>query len=149
MALGSIVALAGLAVPAYAAPAVHNMEHVTGDTLVCESTTYTITSGSIKIVIHEGAAASGNANFTGTLTPQQVVAEDPEGNVYSLRGAFWFGGAFNAQQGTEVFTDTGKLQVVSQGSGTVDSVNVTFHVTGVNGNVKAFDFGTCEEPGEE
>ena len=45
--------------------------------------------------------------------------------------------------------DTGKLQVVSQGSGTVDSVNVTFHVTGVNGNVKAFDFGTCEEPGEE
>ena len=80
---------------------------------------------------------------------RQVVAEDPEGNVYSLRGAFWFGGAFNAQQGTEVFMDTGKLQVVSQGSGTVDSVNVTFHVTGVNGNVKAFDFGTCEEPGEE
>ena len=48
-----------------------------------------------------------------------------------------------------MFTDTAKLQVVSQGSGTVDSVNVTFHVTGVSGNVKAFDFGTCEEPGEE
>jgi hypothetical protein len=47
-----------------------------------------------------------------------------------------------------VFTDTGKLQVVSQSSGTVDSVNVTFHVTLVNGNVKEFDFGTCEEPEE-
>lgn len=97
---GDEVALAGLAVPAYAnAPAVHFVEDVTGDTLVCESTTYTITSGSIKIVTHEGEAASGNANFTVTLTPQHVVAEDLAGNVYSLRGAFWFGGAFNAQQG--------------------------------------------------
>jgi hypothetical protein len=48
-----------------------------------------------------------------------------------------------------VFTDTAKLQVVSQGSGTVDSVNVTFHITSVNDNVKAFDFGTCEEPADE
>jgi len=111
---------------------VHNMEDVTGDTLVCESTTYTITSGSIKIVIHEGAAASGNANFTVTLTPQQVVAEDPEGNVYSLRGAFWFGGAFNAQQGTEVFMDTGKLQVVTRlGSDLVCSCGVVDAVDGV------------------
>jgi hypothetical protein len=150
MALASAAALAGLTAPAYAnAPAFHFVEDVTGDTLVCESTTYEITSGSIQFVIHEGEAASGNQNITGTLTPQGVVAEDPEGNVYSLRGAFWFGGAFNAQQGTEVFTDTGKLQVVSEGSGTVDSVNVTFHVTSVNGNVQAFDFGTCEEPGEE
>jgi hypothetical protein len=150
MALVSMAALVGFAVPAYAnAPAEHFVEDVTGDTLVCASTTYTITSGSIKIVIHEGEAASGNTNFTGTLTPQKVVAEDPEGNVYSLRGAFWFGGAFNAQQETEVFTDTAKLQVVSQGSGTVDSVNVTFHITSVNDNVKAFDFGTCEEPADE
>jgi hypothetical protein len=73
---------------------------------------------------------------------------DEAGNLYSLSGAFWFGGAFNAQQGTMVFTDTGKLQVVSQSSGTVDSVKVTFHVTLVNGNVKEFDFGTCEETEE-
>jgi len=119
---------------------------LTGDTLVCESTTYTVTSGSLRTVIHEGAAASGNENVTGTLTLQNVVAEDPEGNVYSLRGAFWFGGSFNAQQGAGVFTDTGKLQVISTGSGTVDSVNVTSHVTEVNGHVTDFDFGTCEEP---
>jgi hypothetical protein len=146
LALAPIVVSAGLAVPAYAAPAEHSVEDVTGDTIVCESTTYTITSGSLKIVFHEGEAASGNANVTGTLTLQRVVAEDPDGNVYSLRGAFWFGGAFNAQQGTEVFTDTGKLQILSQGSGTVDSVNVTSHITTVNGNLKEFDFGTCEEP---
>jgi len=140
--------MAGLAaVPAAAnSPAQHAVEDVTGDQLVCESTTYTITSGTIKITIHEGTSASGNANITGTLTPQQVIAIDEAGNVYSLRGAFWFGGAVNAQQETMVFTDTGKLQVVSQGSGTVDSVNVTSHVTLVNGNFKEFDFGTCEEP---
>lgn len=146
-----VVSAAGLvgfaAAPAMAgSPAVHAVEDVTGDQIVCASTTYTVTSGSIKITIHEGEAASGNSNVTGTLTPQNVVAEDPAGNVYSLRGAFWFGGAFNAQQGTFVFTDTGKLQIVSQGSGTVDSVNVTSHVTFVNGNVKEFDFGTCAEP---
>jgi hypothetical protein len=147
MLLASAAALVGLTAPAYAnSPAVHSVEDVTGDTLVCESTTYTITSGSLRIVIHEGAAASGNENVTGTLTLQNVVAEDSVGNVYSLRGAFWFGGSFNAHQGAGVFTDTGKLQVISKGSGTVDSVNVTSHVTEVNGHVIDFDFGTCEEP---
>ena len=146
LALASMVVSAGLAVPAYAAPAEHVVEDVTGDTIACESTTYTVTSGSIRIVEHADEAASGNANFTVTITPQHVVAEDPDGNIYSLRGAVWFGGAFNAQQGTDVFTDTEKLQIVSQGSGTVDSVNLTFHITTVNGNVKDFDFGTCEAP---
>jgi hypothetical protein len=145
-AFAAAVAIMGMAPALANSPAQHAVEDVTGDVLVCDTTTYTITSGTIKITIHEGTSASGNENVTGTLTPQGVVATDDEGNLYSLRGAFWFGGAFNAQQGTAVFTDTGKLQVVSQGSGTVDSVNVTSHVTLVNGNVKAFDFGTCEEP---
>lgn len=141
-------ALVGAA-PAAAGPAQHAVEDVTGDQIVCESTTYTITSGTLKITIHEGTSASGNENVTGTLTPQAVVATDEAGNIYSLRGAFWFGGAVNAQQGTMVFTDTGKLQVVSRGSGTADSVNVTSHVTIVNGNtITEFeaDFGSCEEP---
>jgi len=105
------------AAPAVAAPAVHTVEDVTGDVLVCGSTTYTITSGTIKFTSHEGVSASGNENFTGTITPQKVVATDGEGNVYSLRGAFWFGAAVNAQQETVVSTSTAKLQVVSQGTG--------------------------------
>lgn len=150
MVVASAAAVAGLSAPAYAnSPAMHSVDDLTGETLTCASTTYTVTSGSLRTVIHEGAAASGNGNITGTSALQAVVAEDPAGNVYSLVGAFWFGGAFNAQQGTTVFTDTGKLQVISQGSGTVDNVNVTFHVTEVNGQVTAFDFGTCVEPGEE
>src|SRR5215204_734476 len=59
------------AAPAVAAPAVHTVEDVTGDVLVCGSTTYTITSGTIKFTSHEGVSASGNENFTGTITPAE------------------------------------------------------------------------------
>jgi hypothetical protein len=128
-------------------PAEREIVPVTGDQFVCEDTTYTITSGSIQIVSHAGESASGSLTFTFTITPLNVIAEDDDGNVVreagvAPRGAF----SFNAQQGTEVFTFTSKLQFVQQGSGTVDSLNVTFHVTTVNGIVKDFDFGTCELP---
>jgi hypothetical protein len=119
---------------------------VAGDEFVCDDATYTITSGSIQIVEHEGESASGNENFTFTITPRKVVAVDGDGNVVSIRGATWGGGSFNAQQGTFVLTFTDKSQIIHQGSGTVDNVNSTFHITFVNGNVKEFDFGTCETP---
>ena len=119
---------------------------VAGDQFVCEDATYTITSGSIQIVEHEGESASGNENFTFTITPRKVVAVDGDGNVVSIRGATWGGGSVNAKQETGVLTFTDKFQIIQQGSGTVDNVNSTFHITFVNGNVKEFDFGTCETP---
>lgn len=144
--LGVVMALATAALAN--GPAERFTEDATGDQIICEDATYTITSGEIRIVVHEGAAAQGNQNFTFTLTPRKVVAEDESGNPVSVVGAFWAGGAFNANTGGEVFTFTGKLQLVSKGSGSVDSVNVTFHVTAQPNNVviKDFDFGTCEEP---
>ena len=146
-ALASAGALCALWMPAAgAAPATHSVEDVTGDVLDCGATSYTLTSGSIKLTFHEGGSASGNTNFTGTVTLQHVVAEDAAGNVYNVRGAEWFGSTENAQQGTFQATFTGKLQVVAQGSGTVDNVNVTQHITLVNGNIKEFDFGTCVAP---
>jgi len=136
--------------PAWAnSPAVHFVEDVTDDVIECEEAVYTITSGTIKLTFHEGSSSSGNQNFTGTITPQKVVAVDEEDNVYSVRGAFWFGATFNAQQASEQGTFTGKLQIVEKGTGTVDSVNLTFHINAVNGeptNVKEFDFGSCAEP---
>jgi hypothetical protein len=143
--------LLALAAPALAnQPAVHNTEDVTGDTFQCATTTYTITSGTISIWTHEGAGASGNLNFTVTIVPQDVVAVDEAGNQYSIVGAVWFGGTINANTGGEQFTDTDKLQILSSGGGTVDSVNVTFHITAQPNNVvvKDFDFGTCTEPEE-
>jgi hypothetical protein len=40
-------------------------------------------------------------------------------------------------------TSTDKLQIVSQGGGTVDSVNAVEHVS-PNGKEFFFDFGTCQ-----
>ncbi len=133
-------------------PAFHSMEDVTGEVFTCTSTSYTITSGSIKIIIHEGESETGNLNFTGTVTPVDVVAEDPAGNEVAIVGAAWFGGTVNVSRETEQFWDTEKLQVIDQSGGTIDSVNTTFFIQFVNGeptNVKDFDFGTCATPEEE
>jgi len=132
-------------------PALHSVEDVTGESFVCTSTTYTITSGSIRLTMHEGASKTGNLNFTGTITPLDVVAEDPAGGEVAIRGAGWFGGTANVSSGTEQFWNTEKFQLIDQSGGTIDSVNVTFFIQFVNGeptNVKDFDFGTCATPEE-
>lgn len=145
----SSIGLLALAGPALASqPAVHFTEDVTGDTFQCDTAVYTVTSGTIRTVVHEGASASGNMNFTATITPRKVVAVDEAGNQYSIVGAVWFGGTINASTGGEQFTSTQKLQIVSEGGGTVDSVNLTFHVTAQPNNIVVtdFDFGTCAAP---
>jgi hypothetical protein len=123
-------------------PAMHFTQDVTGDTLQCGDTTYTIVSGEIAIVMHEGQSASGNANVTGTITPRNVVIQDQDGNIYSLAGAIWFGATFNANTGGFQATSTDKFRIVSQGGGMVDSVNAVEHVS-PNGKEFLFDFGTC------
>jgi hypothetical protein len=141
MAASIVLFGAGSAVAAQ--PAVHLTQDVTGDTLQCGDTTYTIVSGELAIVIHEGASASGNTNFTTTITPRNVVLQDQQGNRYSLRGAIWFGATSNASTGGFQATSTDKFQIVSQGGGTVDSVNAVEHVS-PNGKEFFFDFGTCQ-----
>jgi hypothetical protein len=146
--IGLLISGAALAVglqPALASPAVHIQEDVTGDVFTCATTSYTIVAGSIRIVIHEDEAASGNTNLTGTITPQGVLAQDEAGNLYSIAGAGWFGGTTNANTGSGQFTDTEKFQIVSQGGGTVDSVNTVLHLS-PSGDFKSFDFGTCAPP---
>jgi hypothetical protein len=147
--LSSVGLLLALTAPALAnQPAEHFTENVTGDTFQCDTAVYTVTSGTVRTVVHEGASASGNENFTVTITSQKVVAVDEAGNQYSIAGAVWFGGTINNSTGGEQFTATQKLQIVSNGGGTIDSVNLTFHVTAQPNNfvVKDFDFGTCAPP---
>jgi hypothetical protein len=127
---------------AVAAPAVHLTQDVPGDPLQCGDTTYTPVSGELAIVIHEGQSASGNTNFTTTITPRNVVLQDQDGNLYSLHGAIWFGETSNANTGGFQATSTDKFQIVSQGGGTVDSVNAVEHVS-PNGKEFFFNFGTC------
>ena len=93
--VGLLLALTGSALASQ--PAVHFTGDVTGDTFQCDAAVYTVTSGTISIVVHEGAAASGNENFTLTITPRKVVAVDEAGNQYSIVGAIWFGGDHQRQ----------------------------------------------------
>jgi hypothetical protein len=146
--LGLLITGAALAIglqPAFASPAVHTEEDVTGAVFTCSDANYTIISGSIRMVLHEDVTASGNMNVTGTITPQQVVAQDEAGNLYDIVGAGWFGGSMNAKTGGSAFTDTEKLQIVQQGGGTVGSVNLTTHIS-PNGDFNSFDFGNCVPP---
>jgi hypothetical protein len=124
-------------------PAMHFTQPVPGDPLQCGDTTYTPISGELAIVVHEGQSASGNTNFTTTITPRHVVLQGQDGNLYSLRGAIWFGATFNANTGGFQATSTDKFQIVSQGGGTVDSINVVEHIS-PNGKEFSFSFGTCE-----
>jgi len=143
LAAVSALALALSAAPVLAnGPAVRSSFQVTGDVFVCGANTYTITSGTVSSVMHECSSASGNLNFIFTSTPTRVVAVDAAGKVYSIVGAIWGGATLNAQTGGFQTTFTGKLQIVSQGGGTADSVNVVLHIS-PNGNINEFDFGTC------
>jgi hypothetical protein len=142
--LALVLAAAAAAYPASGAPAEHFTEDVTGDVFVCDSAIYTVTSGVLVSTFHSGESASGNTNFTGTLVGRRVVLEDADGNVYSLRGAVWFGNTSNAQQGTSQGTFTAFLNIVSKGGGVVDTVRMVGHF-GANGEF-SIDSGSCVLP---
>ena len=132
-------------------PAVTETFPVSGEQFVCEDATYTLVSGDIRFVLHEGRSASGNENFTLTISPSNVLAENEEGETFRLAGAFWVGSTFNAKKGTFQFTVTDHFQIVERGGGTVDDVQVTAHVTFVppdKFNIKDFNFGTCASPSD-
>lgn len=130
---------------ALASPAQHFTVDVRGATFTCTDATYTIVSGSVRIVLHEDVTASGNTNLTGTITPQNVAATNEAGNLHDIVGAARFGGSFNAITGGLAFTGTEKFQIIQQRGGTVDSVNITAHFS-PNGDIKLLDFGTCIPP---
>jgi hypothetical protein len=144
----ALVFVAVAATTAFGAGAVHFTEDVTGSQFVCETTTYTITEGVINVVIHEGESASGNANFTGTVTPKGVTLEDEAGNTYSIHGAEWFGGTFNNQNGVERGEFTAYFNILSQGGGVVDRVAQTAHFSS-DGTEFFLDRSTCVLPEDD
>jgi hypothetical protein len=134
--------LSGATTTSASQPAFHEVVDVTGDLFVCDEAEYTVVSGEIRIVIHFGETANGNMNFTGTVTPMNVIVTDGT-DTFKVKGAEWFGGTFNANTGGEQFTDTDKFQIVGSG----DSVNVVSHFS-PNGNEFEFDFGSCASPAD-
>lgn len=152
----SVLALAvatWLAVPSMAAadgPALTETFPVADDQFVCEDATYTIVSGEAHFTLHEGESASGNQNFTITVSARNVEAvSSATGETVRIAGAFWAGFTANAKTGGFQGTTTDHFQVVSKGGGTIDDVQVTSHITFRPPDkfvIKDFNFGTCSSP---
>ena len=136
---GLLVFAVALLLPlAASAATTHDSFDVVGTVFPCPTHTYTITSGAIKEVMHESVDASGTTHFTVTDTPDHVTLVDEDGNVYSLRGAIWFGG-----RNDEILTATHMFNIVGSG-GVSDSIRLVERFR--NGQLISRDFGTCELP---
>jgi hypothetical protein len=142
-----------LAVPSIAAangPAVTETVSVVGDQFVCEDATYTIVSGEAHFTLHEGESASGNENFTITISAKNIEAvSSTTGETVRIVGAFWAGFTANAKTGGFQATTTDHFQIVSKKGGTIGDVQVTSHITFRPPDkfvIKDFNFGTCSSP---
>jgi hypothetical protein len=124
----------------------HQVIPVDGAVVICGSTAL-VASGSFEQILHITMDNQGLFHLTGTGTPRAVTLDDGAGNVYSLRGATWFGGTFTDPEGNNpiVLTSTDKFSIVSPGGGLFGRVNMTEHLS-PNGKEFGFDFGTCESP---
>ena len=134
--LGLLVAL--LLPLAASAETTHECFDVTGAVFPCPTHTYTITSGVINEVMHESVDANGITHFTVTDTPSNVRLVDEAGNVYSLRGATWFGG-----RADQVLTATHSFNIVGRG-GVSDTIKLIERFR--NRELISRDFGSCELP---
>jgi hypothetical protein len=146
-AFGALIASATIAIhPALALAdgATHIEVSIAGAVFPCPNATYTVVSGTIKEVFREGESRSGNAMFTVTDVPQNVVLVDEAGARYTMRGAIWFGGATNDNTGAEVVTATHNLLIVSRGGGVAASIHLIERFR--DGVLVSHDFGTCELP---
>jgi len=132
------VVLALLSAGAAVAVTTHESFDVTGTIFPCPTHTYTVTSGVINVVFHESVDAQGINHFTETATPSNVRLVDEAGNVYSLRGATWFGG-----RADQILTATHMFNIVGCG-GVSDTIKLVERFN--NGELISRDFGSCVLP---
>jgi hypothetical protein len=135
---GLLVVVALLLPVAASAGTTHESFDVTGTVFPCPTHTYTITSGAINVVFHESVDAQGINHFTETDTPSNVRLVDEAGNVYSLRGAIWFGG-----RADQILTATHMFNIVGRG-GVSDTIRLVERFR--FGVLVSRDFGSCELP---
>ena len=136
---GLFVLVVALLLPvAASAGTTHESFDVTGAVFPCPTHTYTVTSGAINIAMHDSVDANGINHFTETETPDRVRLVDENGNVYSLRGAVWFGG-----RADQILTATHMFNIVGPG-GVSDTIRLVERFR--NGELISRDFGSCELP---
>jgi hypothetical protein len=109
---------------------------VTGSTAVCNDTLLTITSGVLKIDIHETLTPSGAYHLAVETNAQGVQAVAPGGAAYQLPGGIHT--EMNLTPGATTQTEVDILHAIGQGSAPNFTVRGVLHTTvDANGNVTA------------
>lgn len=129
---GVLLASLTLAASAAADPAVHELppDETFTDVNPCTGQTTTITFSYSKFVIREGPDAAGGFHVTGTGVGTVTTTDG-----FTGRFTFWFG--FNGtRSGTTVETFTQSVTISNESRQRVVAIFV-FHVTSVDGDVKA------------
>ena len=119
----------------------------TGATFACTNgTTYTVTSGTVRSILHMSSDASGGGHVTGTISPTKVTLSDgTTDTVYRLAGASWFGGNFDSN-GNFVSTDISFFNILGP-TGPVAKVGAVEHSSS-RGSSWSLDFGQCSAPND-
>jgi hypothetical protein len=108
----------------------------TGEAVVCDDGSLTVTSGVFKIVVHETLTPSGAYHLGVEGNAQGVKAVAPTGATYQLPGGFWM--EMNVTPGATTQTETDVFNVIGQGTAPNFTVRGVTHTTvNANGNVTA------------
>jgi hypothetical protein len=107
-------------------------------------TTFTATDGTIHEVNQMHQDSNGVYSFTGTISLQNVTANDgTTDTVYQIVGASWFGGS-GTSQATATVRGTDDLNIIGpQGKVADVHASLTFYP---DGTVKGVSFGDCAPP---
>jgi hypothetical protein len=133
------------AVAAGAAPAATGDVPAAGLAVQCtvngSPVTYTATGGTMHMVNQFHVDADGVEHFTGTVSLQDVTANDgTTSTVYRIVGASWFGGK-GTSQATATVRSTDELNIIGP-SGNVASVHAHFTFN-PDGTVTGASLGDC------
>ena len=140
------------ATPAYAASGSQQTTHesfdATGVAYSCGANdlTVTVTGGTADQVMHTGLDSTGVFHYTGTLTVNNLTAQDTQGRQYTITGSSWFGGKGTESQ-QQIESDTEHFVIRNADGSVYSKVQIVDHFT-VNGNSFTFDIGGCEPPPE-
>jgi len=137
VALLGVIATSSAAGAAASVVTTINRQDVTGSTAVCNDTVLTITSGVLKIVIHQTLTPSGAYHLGIEANAQGVQAVAPGGAAYQLPGGFWI--EMNVTPGATTQTEVDVFNAIGQGSAPNFTVRGVMHTTvDANGNVTVF-----------
>jgi len=143
------LAIAGLfalsAAPVLAAPAEHSTsDPLTGGVINCGATQYTFTGGTFEVVTHvlDGPTPDRWLQLSVDARANNVTARDEAGDLYTVMGAWHFGGTHLANFDTDEFHFGMHLRILRLGGGAVGDISAV--LTGSPWGDTFFDFGSCE-----